>query len=96
MNNLAVIGIHTGIGKTVASAVLVEAMETDYWKPIQAGDIENSDSAKIHKYISNSKTKIHENSYILNTAASPHLAAAIDGIKIEGSFENIKVESWPE
>ena len=80
---LFITGIGTDVGKTIASAIIVEALQADYWKPIQAGDLENSDSAKIQKYISNSKTKIHENSYMLDTAASPHLAAALDGIKIE-------------
>ncbi len=34
-------GIGTDIGKTVVSAILTEALEADYWKPVQAGDIEN-------------------------------------------------------
>lgn len=75
-------GISTEVGKTVASAIVTQALEADYWKPIQAGDLDNSDSHKIEKYISNSKTKIHPNSYALNTPASPHLAAEIDGIRI--------------
>ena len=75
-------GIGTDVGKTIASAIITEALEADYWKPIQAGDIENSDSHKIRSYISNNKTRIHPNSYRLNTPASPHLAAVIDGILI--------------
>jgi dethiobiotin synthetase len=76
-------GISTEVGKTVASAIVTQALEADYWKPIQAGDLDNSDSHKIQKYISNDKTKIHANSYALNTPASPHLAAALDGIRID-------------
>ena len=76
-------GIGTDVGKTIASAIVVEALETDYWKPIQAGDIDNSDSYKIQRYISNDKTVIHNNSYKLNTPASPHYAAEVDGTKIE-------------
>ena len=77
-----VTGISTEVGKTVASAIIVEALEADYWKPIQAGDLENSDSHKIERYISNNKTKIHENSYALNTPMSPHASAEIDNITI--------------
>ncbi|AXG68500.1 ATP-dependent dethiobiotin synthetase BioD 1 [Kordia sp. SMS9] len=73
-----VTGISTEVGKTVASAILTEALEADYWKPIQAGDLDNSDSHKIEKYISNKKTKIHPNSYALNTPMSPHASAEID------------------
>lgn len=76
-------GIGTDVGKTIASSIVVEALEADYWKPIQAGDLDNSDSHKIQRYIANSKTKIYENSYKLNTPASPHLAAEIDGITID-------------
>jgi dethiobiotin synthetase len=80
---LFITGIGTDVGKTIASAIVTEALEADYWKPVQAGDIDNSDSHKIRRYISNSKTVIHPNSYVLNTPASPHLAAAIDGVAIK-------------
>lgn len=76
-------GISTDVGKTIASAIIVEALEADYWKPIQAGDLNTSDSHKIKSFISNEKTVIHPNSYQLNTPASPHLAAELDGITID-------------
>jgi len=78
-----VTGISTDVGKTIASSIIVESLEADYWKPIQAGDLDNSDSHKIKSKISNLKSKIFENSYQLNTPASPHLAAEIDGITID-------------
>lgn len=80
---LFITGISTDVGKTIASAIIVEALEADYWKPIQAGDLDNSDSHKIKSYISNNKTILYSNSYKLNTPASPHLAAEIDGITID-------------
>ena len=80
---LFITGIGTDVGKTIASAIVTQALEADYWKPIQAGDLDNSDSHKIQRYISNDKTIIHPNSYKLNTPASPHFAAAIDGITID-------------
>lgn len=76
-------GISTDVGKTISAAIVVEALEADYWKPVQAGDLDHSDSHKIKAKISNKKTRIFENSYKLNTPASPHLAAEIDGIKID-------------
>lgn len=85
---LFITGIGTDVGKTIASAIVTESLEADYWKPIQAGDVDNSDSHKIQSYLSNSKTKIHPNSYLLQTPASPHLAAALDGIAID--IKNIK------
>lgn len=80
---LFITGIGTDVGKTIASAIVTEALEADYWKPIQAGDLDNSDSHKIQKYISNSKTKIWPNSYALHTPASPHYAAQVDGILLD-------------
>ncbi len=80
---LFITGIGTDVGKTIASAILTQALEADYWKPIQAGDLDHSDSYKVKQFISNSTSQIFENSYKLNTAASPHLAAAIVGITIE-------------
>ncbi len=76
-------GIGTGIGKTLVSAILTEKLQADYWKPIQSGDLEQSDSLKINKLICNSKTKIHPERYRLNHPLSPHLSAKMDGVEIE-------------
>ncbi len=83
MKRIFVTGISTEVGKTLAAAVIVEALQADYWKPIQAGDLDASDSHTIAKLISNDRTKIHKNSFSLNTPMSPHAAAEIDGISIE-------------
>jgi dethiobiotin synthetase len=80
---LFITGIGTDVGKTIAAAIITEALEADYWKPIQAGDLANSDSHKIKAYLSNKKTMVHPNSYALNTAASPHLAAELDNVVID-------------
>lgn len=77
-----VTGISTEVGKTVVSAILVEALEADYWKPVQAGDLDNSDSHKIQRLVTNKNSKIHPNSYALQTPMSPHGAAEIDGLTI--------------
>lgn len=75
-------GIGTGIGKTITSAVLTEKLNADYWKPIQSGDLDQSDSLAIENLISNPKTKIHSETYRLNHPLSPHLSARMDGIEI--------------
>ncbi|ESU29017.1 dethiobiotin synthetase [Flavobacterium limnosediminis JC2902] len=80
---LFITGIGTDVGKTIASAILTEALEADYWKPVQAGDLEHSDSYKVQQYISNTKSIFFPNAYALNTPASPHLAAELDGIVID-------------
>jgi dethiobiotin synthetase len=79
---LFITGISTEVGKTIASSIVVEALQADYWKPVQAGDLDNSDTLKVKSRISNSTSQFYPNSYQLNTPASPHLAAAIDGIQL--------------
>lgn len=83
MKRIFVTGISTDVGKTIASAIITEALEADYWKPIQAGDLTYSDSHKIRELISNKRTIIHKNSYALKTPMSPHAAADIDEISLE-------------
>ncbi|CAM1360762.1 dethiobiotin synthase [Tenacibaculum xiamenense] len=76
-------GISTEVGKTVVSAIVTEALEADYWKPVQAGELENSDTHKVRNLISNRKSIFHSNAYALETPMSPHAAAEIDGVSIE-------------
>ncbi|MBC6110478.1 dethiobiotin synthase [Pedobacter fastidiosus] len=75
-------GIGTGIGKTLISTILTEKLKADYWKPIQSGDLETSDSKTIASLISNNLTVIHPESYRLTQPLSPHLSAKLDGIHI--------------
>jgi dethiobiotin synthetase len=81
--NLVIAGIHTGIGKTVCSAVLTEALQYDYWKPVQAGELEATDSMFVANHISNYLSQIHKEAYRLKLAASPHWAAREEKIEIE-------------
>ncbi|WP_297694451.1 dethiobiotin synthase [uncultured Eudoraea sp.] len=83
MKRIFVTGISTDVGKTIASAIITEALNADYWKPLQAGELSNSDSHKVAELISNKKTIIHKSSYELNTPMSPHAAADIDNIEID-------------
>jgi dethiobiotin synthetase len=78
-----VTGIGTDVGKTIASSILTEFLQADYWKPIQAGDLENSDAIKVKQLVSNSKTVFYDSVYQLNTSASPHFSAFLDDISID-------------
>ena len=80
---LFVSGIGTGIGKTMVSAVLVEKLKADYWKPVQSGDLDKSDSFAIKNLISNKDSKIHPETYKLSQPYSPHKSAAIDKLSID-------------
>lgn len=83
MRKIFVTGIDTEIGKTVTSAVLTEALQADYWKPVQAGDLDNTDTMKVRGLISNTKSHFHQETYRLNHPMSPHAAANLDGVSID-------------
>ena len=73
-------GIHTDIGKTVCAAVLARALQCDYWKPIQAGSLDHTDSDTV-RHLSDT-THIHPETYRLQWAASPHTAARAEQVTI--------------
>jgi dethiobiotin synthetase len=76
-------GIGTEIGKTFISSILTEALQADYWKPIQSGALDFTDTDTIRSLISNTKTVFHPEAYRLNEPMSPHAAAVIDEVEIE-------------
>lgn len=84
-STLFITGIGTEIGKTIISAIVTEALQADYFKPIQAGDLDNSDTHKVQRLISNEKTNFHPNAFQLKTPMSPHAAAEIDEVEINAS-----------
>jgi dethiobiotin synthetase len=83
MKPLFISGIGTGIGKTVVAAVMAESLKADYWKPVQAGFETGTDSSLVRTLINNSETIIHPEKYKLTLAASPHIAARQEGLRIE-------------
>ena len=76
-------GIGTGIGKTIISAILVEKLKADYWKPVQSGDLDNSDTDKVQSLVTNKTSFFHPEAYRLSQPFSPHKSAAIDGIAVD-------------
>jgi len=79
---LFISGIDTEIGKTLIAAIVTEALEADYWKPIQSGDLHYTDTNKVQALISNTTSQFHPESYALKIPASPHYSAAEEGVTI--------------
>ena len=75
-----VTGTGTGIGKTVFAAALAGALGAVYWKPVQAGLEGESDSETVARL---SGRPVLPEAYRLALAASPHRAAAEEGIRID-------------
>jgi len=82
MQPIFITGIGTGIGKTIVAAIVAEALQADYWKPVQAGFDDGTDALLIKQLISNTNSTIHPEIYKLKLAASPHIASREENLKI--------------
>jgi dethiobiotin synthetase len=89
MKRIFVTGIGTDIGKTVVSAVLVEALKADYWKPVQTGSFFSRDTVEVKRIVSNTKSQFHPESYLLKQPMSPHAAAELEGVEIQMNNINL-------
>jgi dethiobiotin synthetase len=83
MKRYFVTGIGTGVGKTLVSAVLTEALRADYWKPVQTGALEDSDRRAVSSLVSNPDTIFFKEAYHFKEPASPHLAAFYEQSEID-------------
>ncbi|MGZ4042934.1 MAG: dethiobiotin synthase [Bacteroidia bacterium] len=83
MGKFFVTGIGTGVGKTFVSAVLTEALKADYWKPVQCGTADGTDTEKVKELIANAESVFHKESYLFSEPVSPHMAALNANIKIK-------------
>lgn len=82
--SLIVAGIGTDVGKTVVSTVLCRALNADYWKPIQAGSLEHTDSDEVNRFLTHSDGfTAWPEAYRLTYPMSPHAAAERDGVHIQ-------------
>ncbi len=80
---IVVTGTDTDVGKTVFAAALAGALDGHYWKPVQAGLDDGSDSASVAALSGLTATHILPEAYRLTTPCSPHRAAEIDGVTID-------------
>ena len=86
-----VTGTSTDIGKTVVSGVLVAGLKAHYWKPIQTGLIDGTDTDWIRQHTDIPEHKIYPEIYSLQQPLSPHAAAALEDVQID-----LEVFSLPE
>lgn len=77
-NQFWVVGTGTGVGKTLVSALLVHALGARYWKPIQTGAREDSDSRTVASLSGAAEADILKEAYIFDEPLSPHAAAALE------------------
>lgn len=68
------------MGKTVTAACICASGQADYWKPVQAGGLDCTDTDELGKLVEG--IICHPESFRLTLPASPHKAAAHDGISL--------------
>jgi dethiobiotin synthetase len=84
MNQFTVAGISTEIGKTFISSILTESLDADYWKPIQAGALDFTDTDTVRSLVTPRADRIFfPERYRLQEPMSPHAAAARENIQIK-------------
>ena len=83
MKPIFITGTGTDVGKTLVAAIVAEALQADYWKPVQAGYMDGTDSMWVQQMLSNTQSIIHPELYRLKMAASPHIAAMEENVKIK-------------
>ncbi|NNM00667.1 MAG: dethiobiotin synthase [Gammaproteobacteria bacterium] len=95
MQQVVVAGIGTGVGKTLVAAILVEALGADYWKPVQAGELDATDTMTVSALTTPGRGRILPEAYRLSRPESPHAAAAAEGVEIEAARLALPVVDGP-
>lgn len=90
-NKYIISGIGTDVGKTVVAAIVAEALQATYWKPVQAGDLEYTDSMRVQEWTTN--VEVLPETFRLTQPMSPHAAAEIDGIVIDSFDFQVPMQS---
>ncbi|GAC1380937.1 MAG: dethiobiotin synthase [Ginsengibacter sp.] len=81
LKSIFITGIGTDVGKTIISAIVTEALQADYWKPVQSGY--PADKDRIKELLSNERSVVYKELYKFKSPVSPHLAAATENAKID-------------
>lgn len=82
MSRFVITGTGTDIGKTVFAAALTQALDGCYWKPVQAGLADGTDAQRVAALTGLPSDRILPEVWRLNTPASPHHAADLEGVRI--------------
>lgn len=95
MNIITVAGIDTEVGKTVVSAILTEALQADYWKPVQCGTEPETDTETVKRLISSGASRCHPEAYLLPHPTSPHQAARLSKITLDPTVVSLPCTDTP-
>lgn len=88
-------GTDTAVGKTLVAAILMTGLNAAYWKPVQSGDEQGTDTEWIRKHTGLPGHCFHRETYRFHEAISPHAAAACEGVHIDlNAFQTPPFDSF--
>jgi dethiobiotin synthetase len=93
-NKIFITGTDTGVGKTVVSAILMAGLDGFYWKPIQSGLDEITDTGWVRENTGLADDHFFSETYRLTLPLSPHASALHDGVRID--LESFHVPETPK
>ncbi|MBT1154063.1 ATP-dependent dethiobiotin synthetase BioD [Aminobacter anthyllidis] len=93
--SIVVTGTDTGIGKTVFAAGLTALLDGIYWKPVQSGIEEETDSEIVARLAGLSADRVLPETWRLKEPLSPHRAAELDGVEIDADALALPVNERP-
>ena len=82
MSGFFITGTDTNVGKTVVSAYLMHAFDADYWKPVQSGLDDETDTEMVRRLTGLPPERFHLSAYELREPLSPHESARRQGVSI--------------
>ncbi len=93
MKGFIVTGTDTDVGKTVFAAGLAQALRAAYWKPVQAGLEDETDSQKVARLAPDAE--VLPEAFRFRTPCSPHHAALVDGTEVQDSYLHLPASDRP-
>ena len=90
-----VCGTDTDVGKTVISAWMVQGLGASYWKPVQSGLADGSDSERVRALLALPPQRLIPEAYRLRQPVSPHWAAEQDGVRIDPTRLSLPAVAGP-
>jgi dethiobiotin synthase len=92
MSALVITGTDTGIGKTAAAAMLTLALDGIYWKPVQSGIADGTDTSTVLAMTDLGPSRALPERWVLTEPLSPHRSAELDGVEIDPDTLVLPVE----
>ena len=86
---IVICGTDTDVGKTIVSSFFVQGLKGVYWKPIQSGTDEGTDTKTVCELLDLEPNRFLPERYKFKAPVSPHWAAEKESQIIEPNYLNL-------